>query len=65
MRGALGLDGLLRGRQGLSKHLAAEDVARADVAALAAEQVEFESFEAEQFDELADDGVGHADSGRH
>ncbi len=59
MHAALGLDRLLRRGQRLAEHLAAEHVARADVAALAAEQVVFETLKAEQFDQLADNGVGH------
>ncbi len=59
MRSTPGFDRLLRGGQGLTEHLAAEHVTCADIAALAAEQIVFETFELEQIDQLADDGVGH------
>src|SRR6185312_13061426 len=45
VRGPLGIGRLLRRRKRLAKHLAAEHVAGADVAALAAEQVVFQAFE--------------------
>src|SRR5690606_378735 len=61
MRAACAVDRLLRGREGLAEHLAAEYVARADVAALAAEQVVLEAFEGQQFDEFVDYGFGHGD----
>ena len=57
-----GAERLLRGRQGLAQHLAAEDVLGADVAALAAEEVVLEALEAEQVDQFGDDGNAHGDS---
>ena len=60
---AHGVDGALRGRQRLPEHLAAEHVLGADVAALAAEQIVLEAFEAKQVDQLCDDGFGHGNSG--
>ncbi len=48
LRAAVAVDGLLRGRQGLAEHLAAEHVARADVAAFAAEEILFQAFELKQ-----------------
>ena len=45
---------LLRRRQGLAEHLAAEHVAGADVAALAAEQVVFQALQAQQRKEFVD-----------
>jgi len=59
MNGAVGIDRALRRRQGLAQNLAAEHIACADVAALAAEQVFLEALQLQQFDKFADDGIGH------
>src|SRR3954468_6300042 len=59
MRAALRIARLLRGRQRLAEHLPAEYPMRADVAALAAEEIVFELLEAEQGDEFCDECVGH------
>ena len=57
------VDRALCRRERLPEHLAPEDVLRADVAALAAEQVVLEALEAEQVDQFGDDGFGHVTSG--
>src|SRR4029079_16855311 len=56
MRVAVGVDGLLRGGERLPEHLAAEHVARADVATFAAEQVVLEALELEQGEQFFDGG---------
>src|SRR6185312_7008677 len=64
VRGPRGIDRLLRRRKRLAEHLAAEHVAGADVAALAAEQVVFKAFELQQFDQFGDVRLGHGEKTR-
>ena len=63
MRGARGIDSLLRCRQGLAQHLTAENVSGADVAALAAEQVVFQAVQFQQLDQFGDARLGHGGRG--
>src|SRR5699024_7525730 len=53
------VDGLLGGGKGLTQDLSAEHVRGADVAAEAAEQVVFQSFQTQQVDQLVDGGCLH------
>ena len=53
------IDGLLRRRQRLPKHLAAENVFCANVAALPTEQVQFQPFQLQQVQQFVDQFVAY------
>ena len=57
MHGAVIGHGLRRGTQSLTEHLATKDKAPAEVLALTAKEVLFDALEAEQGDELVENGA--------
>jgi len=64
VRDARAIHSLLRRRQRLAQHLAAEHEARANITALAAEQVVFEPLQAQQRGQFIGQGLGHGVVGR-